>query len=100
MNINELKIEFANQGEDKKYSYQNVSYNIQLQAEILYHDIIYALENTHGNVSCKALANHIGGIATLNTIASHLKSLDGYSVEIKNITTVEQTFNEEMIRIL
>ncbi len=76
----ELKIEFEGQDVVKKESYHNISCAIQLQAESLHHDIISALENTHGNVSYKALSNHIGGIATPNTIASHLKSLDGYSV--------------------
>ena len=46
----------------------------------MHHDIIEVLQNTCGNISYKCLANHIGGIATENTIANHLKSLDGFSV--------------------
>ena len=46
----------------------------------IHHDIISALEITHGNFSYKALVNHIGGIVTPNTITSHLKSLNGYLV--------------------
>ena len=33
-----------------------------------------------GNVSYKAIANHLGGTITENTVSKHLKSLNGFSV--------------------
>ena len=58
LNNDDLKIEFEGHSDIQKEMYQNVSGTIQLQAESLHHDIISSLENTHGNVSYKALANN------------------------------------------
>ena len=51
-----------------------------MQVQSLYHDKIEVLQNTCENVSYKSLANHIGSIATENTIVNHLKYLDRFSV--------------------
>ena len=79
----ELNAEFESKPPEEVERYSNIAESFFLQGQSLHHDIIEALQNTCGNVSYKMLANHIGGIATENTIAKHLKSLDGFSV-VKN----------------
>ena len=61
----------------------------------MHNDIIKALEHMCGNVSYKSLANHIGGIATENTVAKHLKSLDGFSVVKSRILPTLSKYHKE-----
>ena len=83
LNNDELNSEFDLKSEEDKEYYNILAEKFFLQGQSLHNDIIKALEHTCGNVSYKSLANHIGGIATENTVAKHLKSLDGFSV-VKN----------------
>ena len=76
----ELKSEFDSKAEDEKNVYKNIANNFIPQGFSLHHNIIKSLEKTGGNMSYKAIANHIRGIVTENNVAKYLKSLSGFSV--------------------
>ena len=94
----ELKAEFDDKEEDEKNVYKNIASNFIQQGFSLHHNIIKILEKTAGNMSYKAIANHIGGIVTENTVSKHLKSLKGFSVAKSRI--LPQLTKECMIKRL
>ena len=94
-----LKEELESKAEAEKIVYGNIAKNFVEQGYSIHHNLINALEKTCGNVSYKALANHIGGLATENTISKHLKSLKGFSV-VKSRILPQLSKGNKKIRLL
>ena len=80
LNAVELKNEFESLDELEKKTYDNIANNFIQQGYSIHHNIIRALQKICGNMTYKAIANYLGGTVTENTVAKHLKSLNGFSV--------------------
>ena len=75
-----MKNEFESKDELEKKVYKNIANNFMQKGFSLHHNIVKTLKKMSGNVSYKAIANHLGGTITENTVSKHLKSLNGFSV--------------------
>ena len=71
LNAEELKNEIESKDELEKKVYQNIANNFMQQGFSLHHNIVKALQKMSGNVSYKAIANHLGGTITENTVSKH-----------------------------